>query len=50
MERRVSTERAIEFAKEHGLLFMETSAITDVNVRDAFEILVQEIYNVKARE
>jgi len=50
MERKVSTERAIEFAKENNLLFMETSAFTDVNVRDVFEVLVQEIYNVKSRE
>ena len=31
-------------------MFMETSAMADVNVRDAFELLVQEIYNVKSRE
>ena len=49
-ERRVSTERAIEFARENSLLFMETSAYTDVNVRDVFELLIQEIYNVKSRE
>lgn len=29
---------------------METSAIADLNVRDVFEMLVQEIYNVKSRE
>ena len=29
---------------------METSAFADVNVRDVFEMLVQEIYNVKSRE
>ena len=29
---------------------METSAFTDINVRDAFETLVQEIYNAKSRE
>ena len=29
---------------------METSAYTDLNVRDVFEHLVQEIYNVKSRE
>lgn len=50
MERRVSTERAMEFARDNNLLFMETSAFTDVNVRDVFELLVQEIYNVKSRE
>ena len=39
-ERKVSTERAMEFAKENELLFMETSAFADVNVRDVFELLV----------
>ena len=29
---------------------METSAVTDINVRDCFELLVQEIYNVQSRE
>lgn len=29
---------------------METSAYADVNVRDVFEMLVQEIYNTKSRE
>ena len=29
---------------------METSAFADVNVRDVFEMLVQEIYNTKSRE
>lgn len=29
---------------------METSAFADVNVRDVFEQLVQEIYNVRSRE
>lgn len=49
-ERKVSTERAMELARDNNLLFMETSAYTDINVRDAFETLVQEIYNVKSRE
>ena len=50
LERKVSGDRANEFAKANGLLFMETSAFTDTNVRDVFEMLVQEIYNVKSRE
>jgi Rab family protein len=48
--RKVSREQAIELAKQEGLMFMETSAAADVNVRDSFELLVQEIYNVKSRE
>ena len=39
-ERAVSTGRAEEFARKHNLLFIETSAFTDTNVRDSFEILV----------
>ncbi len=49
-ERKVSRERANEFAAQHNLMFNEASAFTDVNVRDCFEHLVQEIYNVKSRE
>jgi GTPase SAR1 family protein len=50
LERKVSSDRAEEFANQNGLLFMETSAFTDINVRDVFEMLVQEIYNVRSRE
>jgi hypothetical protein len=39
-ERAVSTLRAEEFASKHNLLFIETSAFTDTNVRDSFETLV----------
>ena len=39
-ERAVSSVRAEEFAKKHNLLFIETSAFTDTNVRDSFETLV----------
>lgn len=39
-ERAVSTGRAEEFARKHNLLFIETSAFTDTNVRDSFETLV----------
>ena len=49
-ERAVSTLRAEEFARKHNLLFIETSAFTDTNVRDSFETLVQEIYNVRSHE
>lgn len=49
-ERAVSTGRAEEFARKHNLLFIETSAFTDTNVRDSFETLVQEIYNVRSHE
>ena len=46
----MSFQRAQEFAEKNNLYFMETSAFADLNVRDVFELLVQEIYNVKSRE
>lgn len=46
-ERKVAHEYASDFANKNGLLFMETSAILDMNVRDCFEYLVQEIYQVQ---
>ena len=44
--RMVSREFAADFARRENLLFMETSAIQDLHVRDCFEYLVQEIYTV----
>ena len=35
-KRRVSVEEGERFAKEHGLIFMETSAKTALNVEEAF--------------
>ena len=49
-QRAVSTGRAEEFARKHNILFIETSAYTDTNVRDSFETIVQEIYNVRSHE
>jgi hypothetical protein len=43
--REVPFEAAQHFAKEENLMFIETSALSNNNVRDAFEILLQEIYN-----
>ena len=45
--RKVPCKYAAQFAQENNLLFMETSAVQDVNVRDCFETLVQEIYIVQ---
>ena len=42
-ERKVAREFAADYARKNHLLFMETSAFADVNVRDVFEYLVQEI-------
>jgi Rab family protein len=47
--RKIPRELGEKFAKEHGLMFHETSAITVVKVKEAFEELLQNIYNVKAQ-
>ena len=47
--RKITRDAGEKFAKEHGLLFEETSAITVVKVKEAFEGLLQIIYNVKAQ-
>lgn len=39
--RKVSTEEAIGFVKKYRLLYMETSAKTGYNVKEAFETLVE---------
>ena len=39
--RKVKTEVAQKFAETHGILFCEASAITSLNVSDAFENLLQ---------
>lgn len=43
--REVSVEEAKKFSEQHGLIFVETSARTGINVREAFSLVTQEIYN-----
>ena len=47
--RKVNSEQGLKFAQNHSMLFEETSAITITRVREAFENLLQEIYNFKSR-
>eukprot|EP01098_Paradermamoeba_levis_P014319 TRINITY_DN6791_c0_g3_i1.p1 TRINITY_DN6791_c0_g3~~TRINITY_DN6791_c0_g3_i1.p1 ORF type:complete len:226 (+),score=44.28 TRINITY_DN6791_c0_g3_i1:201-878(+) len=43
--RAVSTSEAQEFAKKHGLFFLETSAKTAANVDEAFVATAKQIYH-----
>jgi len=47
--RQVSTEMAAEWARQHDLLFAESSSVTSFNVKHVFEHLLQEIYNRQSR-
>mmetsp|Transcript_28489 Transcript_28489/g.32944 ORF Transcript_28489/g.32944 Transcript_28489/m.32944 type:complete len:224 (+) Transcript_28489:53-724(+) len=48
--RKVKYEDAAKFAASNGILFCETSAVSAQNVSDAFEDLLQEIYDVRNRK
>ena len=47
--REVSIEEAEKYAKENGLRFYEASALTNENVNNSFEDLLQEIYNERRK-
>ena len=47
--REVPEEIAKEMARQEGLLFVETSAFTKHNVKEAFEVLLQEISNQRSK-
>ena len=43
LEHKIDEEEADEFAKEHGLLYMETSAKSDKNIKKAIAYLIKKI-------
>ncbi|KAJ8440617.1 hypothetical protein Cgig2_031034 [Carnegiea gigantea] len=49
-QREVPTEQAVEFAKDQGLFFSETSALSGDNVEAAFFKLIEHIYNVASKK
>ncbi|MBA0821849.1 hypothetical protein Goarm_018684 [Gossypium armourianum] len=49
-QRAVPTEDAVEFAKEQGLFFAETSALSGDNVDQAFFKLLEEIYGAMCKK
>ncbi|CAH9101242.1 unnamed protein product [Cuscuta europaea] len=48
--RAVSVEEGRSIAEAEGMFFMETSALDSTNVKQAFEIVIREIYNNVSRK
>lgn len=46
----MSTEEGKSLAEAEGLFFMETSALDSTNVKNAFEIVIREIYSNVSRK
>ncbi|KAH7438681.1 hypothetical protein KP509_04G026400 [Ceratopteris richardii] len=47
--REVSSEEGRRLAESEGMFFMETSALNSTNVKEAFETVITEIFNVVSR-
>lgn len=45
--RQVSFKEGEDLAKEHGLMFLETSALTSCNIKDAFLLSAHQILQIK---
>ncbi|MFS7903587.1 putative small GTPase, P-loop containing nucleoside triphosphate hydrolase [Helianthus anomalus] len=41
----VSVDEGRRRAEEEGLFFIETSALDSTNVKEAFQIMIREVYN-----
>lgn len=48
--RQVQTDESKEFCRQNNLYFIETSALLDANVTEAFEKILQEIYQLISRK
>jgi len=49
-DRKVTLEKAKEAARMHGYTLTETSALSDLNVKEAFQTLIEQIYNARKSE
>lgn len=49
-KREISLEEALSYAKNEGLMFIETSALLSINVFKAFYSLAREIYSCEKNE
>jgi len=48
--REVPTARGLQFARDHGMNFMETSALSGSNVDRAFKILLTDIHKLTFKD
>ena len=49
-QRAISLEEAQTFAKKENIKYVETSAITNVRVKEVFSLLLNDIYKIKKEE
>lgn len=49
-KRQVPIEQCIEFAKSHGLKYIETSAKNNINIMEAFTLVAESLYDKKRKD